>query len=332
MKRNRLIVLFLIALSFVDIKEAKALTKFEQNYDAFQKLFEGNKSCAYLVAVYDQLRPAIKVLNEGAYRCHAIFSINGEMKEPITDIYVKSMIHFYPGQGKNANGPYKREKVFSNRYLKDKVCINICLKDCSQEDLTIKDNIYYKFIMSIIHSGEDMVSCGDSVFLKEVIEVSFGKTIAENWEEVEGGDRALIVTKEMMLNENKDAVNIVKEKFLNNRNKFIESMRKKTIEIDNPNLIASLLIGNTLVIILESNKSTGYEWQLAEPIDTNMIEFVESKYEASDTNSMGSSGKEKWTFKASGAGETKVSFKYLRPWEKDVSPAKEAVFNVIIRP
>jgi hypothetical protein len=232
MKRNRLIALFLIALFFVDVKEAKALTKFDQDYSTFQKLLENNNSPASLVAVYDQLYPAIKVLNDGAYRCRIIFSINGEMKEPIRDLYVKSLIHFYPGQGKNAFGPYKREKAFAPtkvgsftiaNYMGDKVSINICLKDCSQSDLTKKENIYYPLIMTILSAGDAMAWYGDSNVLKEFFEKSFGESIVENWSEVEIGNKTLIITKEMISNMPDGGKSILE--------KIIETHKKRTDEL-----------------------------------------------------------------------------------------------------
>jgi inhibitor of cysteine peptidase len=72
-------------------------------------------------------------------------------------------------------------------------------------------------------------------------------------------------------------------------------------------------VGDNFKIELKSNPTTGYQWQLAEPL--NNIELVSSRYIPPNTNLVGAGGKEIWIFKAIKVGKTHISFKYLRPWE-----------------
>ena len=90
-------------------------------------------------------------------------------------------------------------------------------------------------------------------------------------------------------------------------------------------------VGEKFVISLESNPTTGYQWQLAEPLNTSILELVGSEYKAPETKLVGAGGEERWTFKAVGEGETKIYLEYARPWEKDVAPAKSETFSVIVR-
>jgi predicted secreted protein len=90
-------------------------------------------------------------------------------------------------------------------------------------------------------------------------------------------------------------------------------------------------IGEEFTVTLESNKTTGYEWQLAEPLDKDILLFVNSKYITNESNLIGSGGKEIWIFKALKAGKAAISFRYVRPWEKNIPPAKEETFSVIIK-
>jgi len=90
-------------------------------------------------------------------------------------------------------------------------------------------------------------------------------------------------------------------------------------------------VGKEFVITLDANATTGYDWQLAQPIDDSLVSFVSSKYVPDNTGLVGSGGKSVWTFRALGTGKTHVAFKYIRPWEKDVPPVKEATFMVDIR-
>jgi inhibitor of cysteine peptidase len=55
------------------------------------------------------------------------------------------------------------------------------------------------------------------------------------------------------------------------------------------------------------------------------------EYIAADTGLVGSGGREIWSFMAVCPGKANISFKYIRPWEKDVPPAKNLTFNVVIK-
>ena len=90
-------------------------------------------------------------------------------------------------------------------------------------------------------------------------------------------------------------------------------------------------VGDTFMITLGSNGTTGYEWQIAEPINKSLLEFKGSKYIAPETKLVGAPGKEEWTFKAIAAGKAGVLFKYVRPWEKDVKPVKVGGFIIVIK-
>lgn len=84
-------------------------------------------------------------------------------------------------------------------------------------------------------------------------------------------------------------------------------------------------------ITLESNKTTGFGWDIATPIDENIVKFISCEYIAADTGLIGSGGKEIWSFRAVCPGKTSIAFKYIRPWEKDVPPAKDLTFTIAIK-
>ena len=83
-------------------------------------------------------------------------------------------------------------------------------------------------------------------------------------------------------------------------------------------------------IILDANPTTGYQWQLANPFDEKILKLIGSDYKAPKTKRVGAGGKEIWTFKALAAGQTTISFKYVRSWEKDKEPGKSIAFAVNI--
>ena len=89
--------------------------------------------------------------------------------------------------------------------------------------------------------------------------------------------------------------------------------------------------GKEFVIKLDANPTTGYEWQLVQSIDDSLVKFVNSDYVSDMTSLLGSGGKSVWTFKAVRAGKAQISFKYIRPWEKNTPPVKEATYIVSIQ-
>ena len=89
--------------------------------------------------------------------------------------------------------------------------------------------------------------------------------------------------------------------------------------------------GEEFTIILSANPTTGYQWQLAKPLNKKMVIFLNSEYIADKTGLIGSGGKEMWRFKALRKGSTNIKFKYVRPWEKSISPASEKKFVIVMK-
>jgi len=89
-------------------------------------------------------------------------------------------------------------------------------------------------------------------------------------------------------------------------------------------------LGQTIVLTLESNATTGYGWQLADPIDPKIIKFISSQYIAPKTELVGAGGKEEWAFETVGKGSAKIELKYVRPWEKDQAPVKTKTFILCV--
>jgi inhibitor of cysteine peptidase len=92
-----------------------------------------------------------------------------------------------------------------------------------------------------------------------------------------------------------------------------------------------IYVGDEFVITLDSNRTTGYQWKFAGPLDYGMLEFIRSEYIVHSKTQPGRGGRERWHFRATDTGVTLVILKYVRPWEKDQRPAKTAVFKVIVR-
>jgi inhibitor of cysteine peptidase len=98
-----------------------------------------------------------------------------------------------------------------------------------------------------------------------------------------------------------------------------------------PNVALQVRVGQAFALTLESNRTTGYQWELAEPLNGAILKLANSEYKAPGTTRVGTGGHEVWTFQSVGKGKTKIALKYVRPWEKSAAPARSETFEVIIR-
>jgi inhibitor of cysteine peptidase len=89
-------------------------------------------------------------------------------------------------------------------------------------------------------------------------------------------------------------------------------------------------VGDQFAVTLDSNPSTGYSWQSV-GFDHSVVNLISSEFKRGDRRMPGGGGKQIWTFKAVGAGSTTISFRYVRPWEKDAPAAKTASVGVTVR-
>lgn len=125
----------------------------------------------------------------------------------------------------------------------------------------------------------------------------------------------------------------------NVRVKQAGSMDKEPKQYDNPDETIEVEAGLEFAIVLESNPTTGYSWQLAEPLDEDVVELVSSEFAKTSSESgtsegegemVGVPGEEVWTFEAIAEGEAEIVLEYLRPWETDVAPESTETFKVTV--
>ena len=86
--------------------------------------------------------------------------------------------------------------------------------------------------------------------------------------------------------------------------------------------------GDSLVVTLDSNPSTGFSWSISGISDEDVIDEVGSEFQGSDSGMIGAGGQEIWTFQASDKGTSTIDMQYSRSWETGVEPA--ATFSVTV--
>ena len=105
------------------------------------------------------------------------------------------------------------------------------------------------------------------------------------------------------------------------RKEVDESYNGKTITVQT---------GDTVVLSLDSNPTTGYSWIIGTSRDEKILSLADQGYQSSAaSNIVGQGGKNYWKFKALQAGSTEIKLNYARPWES-VQPLKTFQVKIII--
>lgn len=85
--------------------------------------------------------------------------------------------------------------------------------------------------------------------------------------------------------------------------------------------------GETFDLVVPSNPSTGYHWDIVPELDANLVEFVEQNYFAEQPTTVGSGGMEAWTLRALTAGDTTIVLGYYPPGN-ETDPEETVTFSI----
>lgn len=88
-----------------------------------------------------------------------------------------------------------------------------------------------------------------------------------------------------------------------------------------------LNVGDTLLVALSSNASTGYSWEL-EPLRRSVLRSVSTSQAGAGGNLLGGGGETIFRFRAEGPGQTQLSLIYRRPFEENISLTR--VFEISV--
>ena len=110
------------------------------------------------------------------------------------------------------------------------------------------------------------------------------------------------------------------------------SGKSAVLEVSDPQRPIEVTAGSEFTIVLESNPTTGYHWEIVSELDANAVEFVKNDYvSTSALGLVGGGGLDIWTFKAVNSGETQVTLGYYPPSNDPVDPQQTATFTVIVK-
>ena len=79
--------------------------------------------------------------------------------------------------------------------------------------------------------------------------------------------------------------------------------------------------GQTLILSLPSNPTTGFRWQLFDGAPQVLAQLGQEVYRnPEDAGIVGSAGLSTWRFQATLSGQGRLLLQYQRPWEQGVAP------------
>ena len=102
------------------------------------------------------------------------------------------------------------------------------------------------------------------------------------------------------------------------------SQGSKSPEFKSPESVA-VEIGTVFKISLDSNPTTGYSWSAE--VDPDFLKVKDDTYK-SESNLLGAGGVQTIEFEALKTGQTKITMKYMRPWEKEAIKNHEIAVTI----
>lgn len=92
-------------------------------------------------------------------------------------------------------------------------------------------------------------------------------------------------------------------------------------------------VGDELLVVLDSNATTGYHWHLAELSDPTVLEETGSDYHPDPNPGRvpGRGGREEWRFAARQRGTAQLRLEYIPPAMSDSAPGQTFRVSVVVR-
>jgi inhibitor of cysteine peptidase len=89
--------------------------------------------------------------------------------------------------------------------------------------------------------------------------------------------------------------------------------------------------GQTLVVVLEANVTTGYRWEAVQGYAPTLVALGTPDYTARTTSpAIGGPGDMTFRFRGDAPGKATLEFVYRRPFEPNVAPAKMLRYDVTV--
>jgi inhibitor of cysteine peptidase len=106
-----------------------------------------------------------------------------------------------------------------------------------------------------------------------------------------------------------------------------QSMSEVTLSQADSGTVLTLKRGQTLILRLDENSTTGYRWSLP-ALDTEVLQLKSDDINLPSNTGIGGGGQRVFTFQANNPGQVKLQLKNLREWVGDESTIEEFQVSV----
>ncbi len=89
--------------------------------------------------------------------------------------------------------------------------------------------------------------------------------------------------------------------------------------------------GAELVVALEGNPTTGFDWKVTESLPPQLSAKSDTLESSAAPSVVGAGGLRVFTFTAAEAGTGELDMEYIRSWEKGVPPQRTFTLTVVVK-
>jgi inhibitor of cysteine peptidase len=104
-----------------------------------------------------------------------------------------------------------------------------------------------------------------------------------------------------------------------------------TVSLRDSRRVVHLKTGDLIAIRLDSNPSTGFAWTVRQRRGDVLAQKGMVHESGGVGIAPGAGGTDVWTFEAARTGKERLTFRLLRPGEKDATAAKTAWYSVVVQ-
>jgi inhibitor of cysteine peptidase len=105
----------------------------------------------------------------------------------------------------------------------------------------------------------------------------------------------------------------------------------RTIESNQSGQTITMAVGDTIMVRLPENASTGFRWTLLSSGEPACA-IIDEQREPPAPATPGAGGRHAWQLQARAAGECDFKLAYRRPWEEGSAPARQFDIHIRVTP
>jgi inhibitor of cysteine peptidase len=108
-------------------------------------------------------------------------------------------------------------------------------------------------------------------------------------------------------------------------------MATSTLDQTDSGRTVEVRTGDTIVLRLAENRTTGYQWQI-EQIDQEKLDLADDSFVLAPNAAIGTGGVREFRFVVRSAGESVLTLRYCQPWDSEASVIQRFSVRLAVNP